>query len=357
MESRILNETRRIFVSTPATYHSGNGRYAVLYVLDGERQFQQTSVVAKFLASSDRIPELIVVAIENTDRNRDLMPSLQAPDGANGFLKYIRDELKPWMDKNYRTNPYDIIVGHSVGGLFAIQTLTTQPDIFDAYIAISPSFQLNEDVLDQAEMFFESAPELNGALFLGVGNEGGGLLDGMRKLAEVLDRKSPKGFRWDFNRMVTESHDSVPLQATYRGLEMIFDSWDVVDSAYQSFAQGRLGVRFEEIEEIYRDSGEQFGYERQLPWYLVVDFAKYLTDADRLDEAAALLLGVPYNYPTTPGGIERLTIAYINRGDREAATNFFDSYVETLRGPKVVSNLRQLQNKVFINAEVGLKSE
>ena len=74
IESKILNETRPLWISTPSSYDAGEERYPVLYLLDGNAHFHHTTGTVGFLSSNDRIPEMLVVAIPNTDRTRDLTP-------------------------------------------------------------------------------------------------------------------------------------------------------------------------------------------------------------------------------------------------------------------------------------------
>src|SRR5690606_13046032 len=109
---------------------------------------------------------VFVVAIHNTDRGSDLttptsvqreIATFPTNGGADRFLRMLREELIPWVDANYRTNSYKILVGHSLGGLFTINTLITEPDAFDAYVAISPNLQWNEqDLVKRAEVFLDS---------------------------------------------------------------------------------------------------------------------------------------------------------------------------------------------------------
>src|SRR5690606_515540 len=130
-------------------------------------------------------------------------------------LRMLREELIPWVDANYRTNSYKILVGHSLGGLFTINTLITEPDAFDAYVAISPNLQWNEqDLVKRAEVFLDSATKLEKSLYLITGNE---VILGFEEFMDVLGKNNPSGFRWEFGgRLLAESHASVPLQGTYR---------------------------------------------------------------------------------------------------------------------------------------------
>jgi hypothetical protein len=82
---------------------------------------------------------MLVVAIANTDRVRDhSTPSQQEIEiarnpthgGADNFLRFIRDELAPWVDGNYRTIAHRVLIGHSSGGSFAIHALITDPTVF-----------------------------------------------------------------------------------------------------------------------------------------------------------------------------------------------------------------------------------
>jgi tetratricopeptide (TPR) repeat protein len=95
-----------------------------------------------FLVNNNRMPPMIVVGIANTDRTRPLTPThadFKNPDGsvnalptsggADRFLDFIQTELMSEIEKRYRTAPYRIFAGHSLGGLLAIHTLITRPDL------------------------------------------------------------------------------------------------------------------------------------------------------------------------------------------------------------------------------------
>ena len=137
--SEVLGEARTVLVSKPIGYDQADESYPVLIALDGYNHFFHTTSMGWFLQANQLIPGLLVVSIENTVRARDLTPPSEAPfdlenfpelGGAAAFQAFIADELIPWLDANYRTRPYRILVGHSHGGLFAIYSLTTRPELF-----------------------------------------------------------------------------------------------------------------------------------------------------------------------------------------------------------------------------------
>src|SRR5215475_9890109 len=162
IKSEVLGEERIILVRTPPGYERSGQRYPVLYMTDGNAHLDHTVSTIEFLSRNGRMPELIVVAITNTDRTRDLTPtnaSMWRPDGAemklptsggaDKFLKFIETELIPKIEKNYRTQPYRVFAGHSFGGLFAIHAFLSRPEIFNAYIAVSPSMHWDNNLMSR----------------------------------------------------------------------------------------------------------------------------------------------------------------------------------------------------------------
>src|SRR5262245_60341672 len=71
--SRTLGETRVIDVSLPASYRSDSTRrYPLLLVLDGEFEHQIAASTARFYAETGQVPDMIVVGVRNTNRQRDM---------------------------------------------------------------------------------------------------------------------------------------------------------------------------------------------------------------------------------------------------------------------------------------------
>jgi predicted alpha/beta superfamily hydrolase len=92
------------------------------------------------LRNDRNAPEMIIVAIENTDRNRDMMPvvakDLPGPPRAEAFLSFLEKELVPEIEKAYRTAEPRILQGKSLSGLFTIYALLARPTVFNAYVRV-----------------------------------------------------------------------------------------------------------------------------------------------------------------------------------------------------------------------------
>ena len=142
IKSAILDEDRRVLVHLPAAYDTSGKSYPVLYLLDGTQSFLLEMIaVTGRLRYDDSAPEMIIVAIENTDRDRDMMPvkakGFPGPPRAEAFLAFLEKELLPDIEKTYRTAEPRILQGKSLSGLFTVYALLARPTVFDAYVACS----------------------------------------------------------------------------------------------------------------------------------------------------------------------------------------------------------------------------
>ena len=145
--SSILKENRKFIIHLPQGYDTSQTKYTVLYLLDGS----EARLLFYFSMMNFYFKDpLIIVAIENTDRDRDMMP-LSVPSypvarpGADDFLSFIRTELIPKIENNNRTNGQRILCGQSLSAVFTLYALLTQPQLFNSYIANSVGWYADMD--------------------------------------------------------------------------------------------------------------------------------------------------------------------------------------------------------------------
>jgi len=221
--SKVLGEERTILVATPEGYARGTSRYPVLYLTDGEAHFQEVCATADFLRRNGFMPPVLVVGVVNTDRTRDL-----APPRADLFLDFFEKELVPLVESKYRTVPFRIFAGHSLGGLFGLRALLVRPDLFHAVVAASPVLAWDGgSEVRRAETFLAARKAFRKTLFVSIGAEGPESRAAFDAFLRVLEKNRPDGFRFGSAVLTEEDHFSVVLQSHYAGLRKIFEGWHI----------------------------------------------------------------------------------------------------------------------------------
>ncbi len=171
-----------ITVGFPLSYGASDQTYPVLYMLDGNIEFAIGQSLAPLMAFGQEAPEVIVVgigyAVEDIMqvlelRARDLPPTEtdMGGGGAEAFLAFITDELKPYVEENFAVDTgKEILFGHSDAGLFATYAMFQDPGGFEYYIIGSPTYYWDDGVMFSYEAQYAAAnSDLSAKVFIGVG--------------------------------------------------------------------------------------------------------------------------------------------------------------------------------------------
>jgi len=272
MTSKALGEERTILVSTPRGYENGEGRFPVLYLTDGDAHLLHTRGTVDFLARNGLMPDVIIVGVTNTDRTRDLTPTrafrrqadgttalVQSSGGAARFLDFFEKELIPYVEATYRTEPFRLFAGHSLGGLFALTALVERPGLFNATIAVSPTLNWDDDViLGRTAKFLEGRKELRHTLFVTMADEEAGDQSPTRfdRLRKTLKGAKAAGFVRAAELMEDEDHGSVVLRSHYDGLRKVFEGWRLPRDRKAGGYPGTL----DDLKKHYGQLSERLGY-------------------------------------------------------------------------------------------------
>jgi predicted alpha/beta superfamily hydrolase len=160
----------RVVVSSPEGTPPPAG-FGVIYVVDGNA-WSGTATELVRLYELELGPVVVVgigyptdALLDNARRAYDLTPPGPAPaaaaglktGGADVFLRFIVDTVKPAVEGQYKIDPVrQVLFGHSLGGLFVVHALLTQPQAFTAYIAASPSIWWSDGLVLKPEAEFEA---------------------------------------------------------------------------------------------------------------------------------------------------------------------------------------------------------
>jgi uncharacterized protein len=125
------------------------------------------------------------------------------------------------VKRRYRTTAETAIVGESLAGLFVVETLLLEPDLFDTYIALDPSLWWNNQTLvGAAGALLRARPQLAKTLYLASSNED--RADATQRFAGVLSRGAPAGLRWHYQQMPDEKHSTIYHPAALRAFREVF---------------------------------------------------------------------------------------------------------------------------------------
>ena len=232
IDSKALSETRRINVYLPPGYgEAGETRFPVLYMPDGgiAEDFLHVAGLVQVGVGNGTMRPFILVGIENTERRRDMTgPTENAEDkkiaprvgGSAAFRKFIRAELMPEVKMRYRATDETAIVGESLAGLFVVETLLLEPDLFDTYIAFDPSLWWNNEHL------LKIAPERLGKpgdgdrrLYVAGSSDFGEL---GKRFADVITKTSNLRMDWHYEPTGEEKHSTIYHPAALKAFRFLF---------------------------------------------------------------------------------------------------------------------------------------
>ncbi|MBQ4810236.1 esterase [Pseudoalteromonas luteoviolacea] len=219
LSSKILSEQRTVTILLPDSYYINEQKvFPVLYRLDGKENIPLESAVLNKLHRSGAAPEMIIVAIENTDRARDLAPTVnydpRGPVGVGGggdkFLDFIEKELIPEVNRTFRTHDFKVFSGASIGGLLVLHAMQSRPHLFQGHIAYSPAVWWGaHSTLKNVKSFVAKRQTFDNYLYINIGSEAAPMRDIYDELHAFLANNKPHKFK-----LTADTFDDVPHAMT-----------------------------------------------------------------------------------------------------------------------------------------------
>lgn len=361
IKSEILKEERKIWVHVPEELENADvvfqnkKAYPVVYLLDGDAHFNAIVGIIEHLSAIKSCPEMIVVGIPNTNRDRDLTPTkvkaelpfvdeiLAANSGGGpNFISFIEKELIPYVDSNYKTENYNIFIGHSFGGLTVMNTLIEKPELFNAYVAIDPSMRWdNQKILNKIKETNFKKMEAKKSLFLGIANTMDENMDvlSVRKdttqatlhirsvleLQDFLKNNSQVKLSSKSKYYKEESHGSIPLIASYDAFRYIFNFYELKFDN-EDFIDPEVNVA-NKMKNHYIKSSRVFGREIKPAEEYVNELGYYFMGMEQYKKAKEFFKMNIANYPNSFNAYDSLGDLYLASGDKQKAIESFKKSV------------------------------
>ena len=238
-----LNEERELWVSVPSDFHPElkGQKFPVAIVLDGPDHFYSlVGMLDRFsrTAGNEVCPPMIVVGLVNTNRERDFNVDINK----DPFAEVLKSEIIPYIDKHFPTQPFRILIGHSLAGLRTIHTAVFYEDLFKGYIAIDPSLgqrrnawyesarkQIQQFYPENSSIYIAMAQTMPGRMVqdtASIKSDTTGYSNHMRRIMEFSEMESRRNnvqrshFHWNY--FPEENHQSVTQPAMYEGIKYLF---------------------------------------------------------------------------------------------------------------------------------------
>jgi len=235
--SKVLGNRRDVWVYLPPGYRRlPRRRYPVLYMHDGQNVFDAATAfagvewgvdeTAERLIRKHAIEPLIIVAVANMgeDRIHEYAPTAGVIDAkakrtkrsrglARVYGQFLVEELKPYIDKKYRTRreaESTGLGGSSLGGLVTLAMGILFPQVFTRLIVMSPSIWWDDFAVYRLVDTIEQKPPLKIWLDTGTAELG------WEQARELADRLIEKGWRPDVDLSYLEVEGADHSEAAWR---------------------------------------------------------------------------------------------------------------------------------------------
>jgi len=356
LSSKILNREVNVQIHLPESYAASNAGYPVLYDLNGIFRFTYSCGTVELLARSADIPDMIVVAVPPFPNGYVPTPYEdrgESPNAADLSIKFLKEELIPFIEKDYRTNSFRILYGHSVGGLFTMYTLFNYPGLFTAYIAGSPWFQTNDQYWLKNIGTMAKEKKLDDKfLFMTVGKQEAPLtIDTYKELEKWMNRQTFKGLTWK-SAWVEGDHGSMVGRNLYDGLIFIFDGWKISNTLLLDADVDAIDAQLKTSSAKWKKHGMEMS--AIMPEQRLNAFGYALINREEYDKAIRLFQYNVKLYPQSFNAHDSLAEGYASRGDKEKAVEYYRKAVALNPGDTDYAK-RVLQNSKDKLRELGAK--
>ena len=234
LHSAILKENRMLNIYLPPKYDA-KVKYSVIYLLDGSRDedFLHITGLVQFFNLMFAMPDVIIVGIANVDRKRDFtfpttdkkqLEDFPTTGHSADFIRFLQEELQPYIESKFSTGPNKYLIGQSLGGLIASELLLHHTALFTHYLIVSPSLWWdNESLLDDASARYAAQTQKPAFIYIAAGaDEPARMKKDASRLYDIL--KATKGGQTEivFNLMDKENHATILHNSIYDALIHLF---------------------------------------------------------------------------------------------------------------------------------------
>ncbi len=223
INSEFLEEEQEVQIYLPASYQDSDKKYPVVYILDGQRFFLHVVSLSQSFQQFQLAPEFIIVGIKNSYPQR----FQYFGEEKETFKSFIKEELLPYVNQQFRANGEQLLFGWEYGGSFTFDVLLKEPSLFNAYLMASPY-----PIFDAIDGM-DTTVNINAKLYFAVSPDEYDVRHSTEKLNDKLRSQPIEGLAWKYFEFELEEHRSTGYPTLYHGLRDYF-------KYYQEFETNNL---------------------------------------------------------------------------------------------------------------------
>jgi predicted alpha/beta superfamily hydrolase len=364
--SAILGRKRSVLIHLPVSNggdkKKDKGRYPVIYLLDGQDNFNSVVSIVEHLEESGLCPPMLVVGIAHEDRLQELTTGVdkEYPNSVGTgekFMSFVGKELIPYIDATYPTTTYRTFIGHSVGGLTVVNTLLHNPNLFNAYVSLDGALWWREhQVVKEAQQMLPTQKYKGKALFMALANrlergvdtvsvlkDTGSSTDLIRsnlRFIQEIKKNKANGLLFKYKFYENDDHASVRLIGEYDALRFVFGFYKL--KIYDSELQNSNFDLKALLTKHYQNVSERLGYPVKPNESQVNNLAYAMLRAKQWQKSKALFELNVANYPNSANGYDSIGDFYLETGNKAKAMESFKKALQLAEIPETRGKLNAL---------------
>ncbi|WP_158795846.1 alpha/beta hydrolase [Pedobacter sp. L105] len=257
--SKVIGEDYTIYVHFPPGYDTTKTSYPVLYMTDGDWNMTVAMNCFRMLRQDYLTNEPLIVGIgygnRTNKRSRDLEPSTGAPN----FIKFIAQEVMPFIQSKYRVTDQKALYGYSYGGVFTSYVLFEHPGLFNDIFIGAPG---NGDLTLRADKYFATHKELKGKIFLGAGSYEPGTVSKIEQFKQYMDQKKLPDLQVLTAVVPSAGHGAALAPVMQSGMKFVYckthKPFSLTESALKKFTGTFIAGGQNDSLTVYLDKGSLY---------------------------------------------------------------------------------------------------
>ncbi len=339
-----FKEERTIKVHLPKDFDNTKA-LPVIYVFDAQWDpyFKLTTSIIDYLIEIKRLPKSIVVGINAERRQYELTPApvnenwkIPSLGGAKLLENHLQEEVYPLIKEKYNANTFKIAIGHSLGGTFILNSIVDQPDLFNAYITISPNLQIDdEEIFLKLNRNLKEIIKKDKFVFTTMGTDGN--VDQMffpsaKKLDSVMKQHKSTHFDWYFNTYQGFDHATTPTESIHNGLLELSKKWKISQQQKHEILETANVVNG--FKSFYKQLSAWTGYENKPSIDDYHDFGSFLEEQKQYTEAVTLYTMATEAYAMQSQFYDKIGVSLSKLNEKEKAKKYFELALKKLEQQK-----------------------